>query len=170
MISGPETEEAMSEGAAAVQGVEQVEAPGTDGLRVGVDLAEISMTRRSLERFGERFVRRVFTDHEAASCRCGTDPTGYAVASLAARFAAKEAAVKVLRPSGPRPEWRSIEVRRNGEGWCELALSGGAARLARDQGVSDLAVSLTHEGPMAAAVVCARVVKAGVRMAEDVGG
>jgi holo-[acyl-carrier protein] synthase len=125
-------------------------------VRVGVDLAEVAAMRRSLERFGERFVRRVFTDHEAASCRAPLDPTGYAVDSLAARFAAKEAALKVLRPSGGRPEWRSIEVRRHDDGWCEIVLSGEAARLAGAQGLGELAVSLTHEGPLAAAVVAAR--------------
>lgn len=125
-------------------------------IRVGVDLTEIEATRRSLECFGERFVQRVFTEHEADSCRSPHDPTGYAVGSLAARFAAKEAALKVLRPSDGRPEWRCMEVRRRTGGWCEMVLSGTAAQLAEEQGLAALAVSLTHEGPMAAAVVCAR--------------
>jgi holo-[acyl-carrier protein] synthase len=125
-------------------------------LRVGVDLAEVAAMRRSLEQFGERFVRRVFTDHEASTCRSTQDPTGFAVDSLAARFAAKEATLKVLRPADARPEWRSIEVRRHKGGWCEVVLSGEAARLAGAQGIEELAVSLTHEGPLAAAVVVAR--------------
>lgn len=128
-------------------------------VRVGIDLTEVAATRRSLERFGERFVRRVFTDHEVDSCRNAHDPTGYAVDSLAARFAAKEATLKVLRPSDARPQWRSMEVRRREVGWCEMVLSGAAARLAEEQGLAELAVSLTHEGPMAAAVVCARTTR-----------
>jgi holo-[acyl-carrier protein] synthase len=73
--------------------------------------------------------------------------------SLAARFAAKEATVKVLRPVGIRPEWRTIEVHRVEEGWCELRLSGLAAALAAEAGIRQLAVSLTHESLMAAACV-----------------
>jgi holo-[acyl-carrier protein] synthase len=136
--------------------VEPGGATDEEAIRVGVDLTEIAATRRSLECFGERFVQRVFTEHEADSCRSVHDPTGYAVGSLAARFAAKEATLKVLRPSDGRPEWRSIEVRRRTGGWCDIVLSGTAARLAEEQGLAPLAVSLTHEGPMAAAVVCAR--------------
>ena len=122
---------------------------------VGVDLAEVAAVRQSLEAFGERYVRRIFTEHEAQSCRSAHDPTGYAVPSLAARFAAKEAALKVLRPRGPRPEWRSIEVRRHPEGWPELVLWGSAARLAEERGIRHLSLSLSHEGPVAAAVVVA---------------
>jgi holo-[acyl-carrier protein] synthase len=79
----------------------------------------------------------------------------YSTQSLAGRFAAKEAAVKVLRPRGARPEWRSIEVHRVIGGWCELRLSGLAARLAAEAGVTTLAVSITHEPMMAAACVVA---------------
>ena len=121
-------------------------------------MAAVSETRRSLECFGERFVRRLFTPHEAGSCRSPHDPTGYSVGSLAARFAAKEAALKVLRPTGARPGWKTIEVRRHPDGWCDLVLCGSAARLAADRGVDGMAVSLTHEGPVAAAVVVASTV------------
>ncbi|HLH28829.1 MAG TPA: 4'-phosphopantetheinyl transferase superfamily protein [Acidimicrobiales bacterium] len=129
-------------------------APGGRAPRVGVDLCEVAAVRRSVERFGHRYLRRVFTDHEAECCRSDHDPTGYDPGSLAARFAAKEAALKVLRPAGAIPEWRSIEVRRHPEGWCSLALSGQAAAQALASGISELAVSLSHEGPVAAAVVC----------------
>jgi holo-[acyl-carrier protein] synthase len=74
---------------------------------------------------------------------------------LAARFAAKEAALKVLRPEGHRPEWRSLEVLRHPGGWCTMALSGHAAELAAQAGIGELAVSLTHEDGIAAAVVVA---------------
>jgi holo-[acyl-carrier protein] synthase len=76
-------------------------------------------------------------------------------ASLAARFAAKEATLKVLRPVGHQPDWRSVEVRRHAGGWCTMALSGHAAVLADEAGIAELAVSLTHEGDVAAAVVIA---------------
>ena len=71
------------------------------------------------------------------------------------RFVAKEATIKVLRPTGHQPDWRCIEIRRDPAGFCDVHLSGGAARMARAQGISNLAVSLTHEAGMAAAVVVA---------------
>ena len=77
----------------------------------------------------------------------------YSYESLAARFAAKEATVKVLRPVGARPDWRDIEVHRSSDGWTEIRLFGKAAVLAAEAGIDELAVSLTHEGSTAAAVV-----------------
>jgi holo-[acyl-carrier protein] synthase len=121
-------------------------------LLVGVDLVEVADVVDSVAAFGERYVRRIFTSHEIDCCR---RPAGYAYESLAARFAAKEAAIKVLRPEGPRPEWRSIEVYRHDSGWCELRLSGLAAVLADQAGIEQLAVSLTHEASVGAAVVVA---------------
>ena len=120
--------------------------------RVGVDLVMVEDVAASVERFGERYLARVYTDHERSCCAGGP---GTAAAGLAARFAAKEAALKVLRPVGARPEWRSIEVVRHPNGACDLALTGEAARLAAAAGIRHLAVSLTHEAGMAAAVVVA---------------
>jgi holo-[acyl-carrier protein] synthase len=78
-----------------------------------------------------------------------------AASRLAARFAAKEAVVKVLEPTGPRPDWRCIEVWTAANGSCQLRLTGSARQLAADAGITELAVSLTHEGAVAAAVVFA---------------
>lgn len=117
-------------------------------VRVGVDVLAVDEVADSVERFGERYLRRVYTDHERASCAGA--PSG-----LAARFAAKEAALKVLRPTGARPDWRSIEVVRQPEGACDIRLHGTAARLADDAGLGPLAVSLTHDAGVAAAVVVA---------------
>jgi phosphopantetheinyl transferase (holo-ACP synthase) len=61
----------------------------------------------------------------------------------------------VLRPVGHQPDWRSVEVRRHPSGWCTLELSGHAAALADQANIAELAVSLTHEGDVAAAVVVA---------------
>jgi holo-[acyl-carrier protein] synthase len=120
----------------------------------------------SLERFGARYLERVFTPHEIECCsradaRTRSRAPGYSVESLAARFAAKEATLKVLRPVGWRPDWRSIEVRRTSGGWCEIHLSGRAATLAADAGIDELEVSLTHESMVAVAVVVGRCVGAG---------
>ncbi len=131
-------------------------------LRVGVDVVSVADVAASVRRFGDRYVHRIFTPHEIAACRtacvpAGGDPT-YSAESLAARFAAKEAVVKVLRPREARPEWRSIEVHRMAGGWCEIRLSGLAAALAAAAGIDEFAVSLTHEAPVAAAVVVGRCV------------
>jgi holo-[acyl-carrier protein] synthase len=125
--------------------------------RVGVDLVTVADVAASVRHFGDRYVNRIFTPHEVACCQSGdrSQPGlgGYSIESLAARFAAKEAVVKVLRPKSGRPDWRSIEVHRASSGSCEIRLSGQAARLAADAGIDELAVSLTHEGMTAAAVV-----------------
>jgi len=127
------------------------------GLRVGADIARVDDVAASVARFGDRYLGRVYTAHEIASC---AGVPSVVAASLAARFAAKEATIKVLRPTDAAPAWRSIEVRRHPSGWCELHLSGEAARLAAEAGITELAVSLSHEGGLAAAVVLAQCVSA----------
>ncbi len=123
---------------------------GAPTCRVGVDLTAVADVEQSLATQGDRYLRRLFTDHEVASCQ---GPGGPRAESLAARFAAKEAVVKVLRPTGARPEWRDIEVRRQPSGACDIVLHGGAAELAASEGVDQLSVSLSHEAGLAVAVV-----------------
>jgi holo-[acyl-carrier protein] synthase len=122
------------------------------GWRVGIDVASVADVERSIARFGSRYLDRLFTADELASC-AGTP--GQRAAGLAARFAAKEAVIKVLRPLNIEVPWRSIEVRRAAGGWCEIELSGAAKALAEEVGLTGLALSLTHEGSLAAAVVLA---------------
>jgi holo-[acyl-carrier protein] synthase len=122
-------------------------------VRIGTDLVDVREVAAALERFGERYVTRIFTADEASYCQ--RDPA-VAAARFAARFAAKEATVKVLRPRGEWPDWRSIEVRRAPEGWCSLALYGRAADLAVEAGLDGFAVSLSHEAGYATAVVVAQ--------------
>jgi holo-[acyl-carrier protein] synthase len=117
---------------------------------VGTDLVVVADVADSVARFGDRYLRRVFTDHEI-------ETAGGAPERLAARFAAKEAAVKVLRPLDARPEWRSIEVVRHPSGACDIHLTGTAAAMASAAGITELAVSMTHEAGLAAAVVVANV-------------
>ena len=121
-----------------------------EDLSVGVDLVDISEVAKSVKRFGDKYLRRVYTEHEIASCQ---GPPDVAAGSLAARFAAKEATLKVLRPDGARPDWRSIEVVRLPNGSCKLRLRGAAARLAVERGLGPFALSMTHEAGLAAAVV-----------------
>jgi holo-[acyl-carrier protein] synthase len=125
-------------------------------VRVGLDLVEVADVADSVMRFGDRYVRRIYTEHEIGCCRRdGRDGPGttYAMESLAARFAAKEAVLKVLRPVEVQPAWRTIELHRMTGGWCEIRLSGQAAELAAEAGLGELSVSLSHEATLAAAVV-----------------
>ena len=121
-------------------------------IRVGTDVVAVHQVSESVDSFGSRYLERVYTEHELESCSGSREVRA---AGLAARFAAKEATIKVLRPIGHQPVWRSVEVRRHSQGWCTMALSGYAATLAEESGITDLAVSLTHEGDVAAAVVVA---------------
>ena len=119
---------------------------------MGIDLVQVQDVTDSVARFGERYLCRVFTARERADC--GADPSR--APRLAARFAAKEAAFKVLRP-GPDDAlgWTEVEVERQPAGWCSLNLTGAARASAERQGLLDFQVSLSHEGAYATAVVVA---------------
>ena len=126
--------------------------PGRDDCRVGIDMIAVHSIEEAIAAHGDRYLRRIFTEHELASCET---PQGRSTASLASRWAAKEATIKVLAPAQGQPEWTSIEVRRTSGGAPALELSGTAAALAEAAGITSLALSMTHEGPYAAAVVFA---------------
>lgn len=117
--------------------------------RVGVDLTAVADVAAAIDVHGDRYLRRIYTDHELESCG-GSEAVR--CESLAARFAAKEAVVKLLEPHGARPPWRDIEVRRAANGSCTVALHGAACRLAAGQGIDGIALSLSHEGGLAVAV------------------
>lgn len=123
-------------------------------LRVGIDLVHAGAVRDALATHGDRYLARVFTPAEAADC---TGPDGPDPLALAARVAAKEAAMKVFRVGDRALPWTAIEVRREASGAPELTLHGLAAELAAEVGIGDLALSLTHEDEYAAAVVVAQL-------------
>ncbi len=107
---------------------------------------------KSLERWGQRFAKRIFTDFELEYCSERKNRT----ACLAMRFAAKEAFVKALGLGMRKPVmWRDIEVRPDGLGKPEIFLSPRALDYCRDKGVRSWHLSLTDEGEYAAAVVIA---------------
>lgn len=124
-------------------------------VRVGTDLVEIANVTDALAAFGQAYLDRLFTADEIAYSQAGGAETAQ---RLAARFAAKEACIKVLRPPDGGIDWRWIEVRKMPGGWCELQLHAGALRLARAQGLGDWSVSLSHERLYAIAVVTATFV------------
>lgn len=112
---------------------------------VGIDLVELSRVRRAWRAHGERFVRRCFTDAEAALATARADP----VPALAARFAAKEAFQKTW------PEtlsWRDVGIVSDAAGAPQLAFSEHVARRMEAEGWR-AHVSLTHAREHAAAVV-----------------
>jgi holo-[acyl-carrier protein] synthase len=119
-------------------------------IRIGVDLARIEDVAASLGRYGLRYARKVYTDAEIAETEGGAQ-----AASLAARFAAKEATIKALQPTDEPPPWRSIEVRRVHGGACRLVLHDRAHELAAEAGLDSWSLSMCHEGPVAVAVVAA---------------
>ena len=122
--------------------------------RVGIDLCRASDVEASIAQFGDRYLKRVFTERELDYANQAMPQRAE---RLAARFAAKEATLKVLRPIDVRPNWRSIEVVRSTHGWCEVVLSETAAEIARQQGIQHIALSMSHDAGIATAIVFADV-------------
>ncbi|MGB9723209.1 MAG: holo-ACP synthase [Chloroflexia bacterium] len=116
--------------------------------QIGVDVVEISRLEAVLKRFGERFLRRIYTPAEQALCR-GRVP------ELAVRFAAKEAAMKALGTGRRGVGWREIEVLADRRGRPLLFLHGRAGERAAELGLQHFAVSLSHERHLAVATVIA---------------
>lgn len=126
-----------------------------DGVVVGIDLMSVAAVEDSIRVHAGRYLRRVYTSRELRDCAsAGGAPDAR---RLAARFAAKEAALKVLRAGDEAVPWQAVGVRADRFGRPTIELTGAARELALSRGVEGLDVSLTHEGPFAAAVVVARV-------------
>ncbi len=116
----------------------------------GVDIVEVDRIRRAVERHGDRFTRRIFTDAEVGYCRRCVDPAQ----RFATRFAAKEAALKALG-TGWREGVRFVEVEVSNDplGAPTVTLSGRTLDLGRRLGVERIHVSLTHHRDFAIAHV-----------------
>ena len=114
----------------------------------GVDMIEIDRVQAAIEQHGARFLERVFTSLELSETR-------QKPASLAARFAAKEAVAKALGCGIGDVGWREIEVRRDASQRPQLYLHGAAAELAEQLGLTDWAISLSHTNSLAIAFVVA---------------
>ena len=116
---------------------------------IGIDLVDMGRMRKAIERGGDRFMRRVFS---AAERESAGDPP--ALETLAARFAAKEAALKALGTGWSAGiGWHEVEVTGDLEGRPTLRLSGQAGSVAQARGVARSAVSLSRHGSHAAAAV-----------------
>ena len=117
-------------------------------VEVGVDAIEIGRIAGALEKFGQRFLNRVYSERERE--RYGDRP-----AELAARFAAKEAVMKALGTGVRGIRWRDIEVLPNRRGKPIVKLHETAANRARELGFRHIAISLTHSRTDAIAMVAA---------------
>lgn len=119
-------------------------------LGIGTDLAEVPRIRDSIQRFGDRFLNRVYTAGERAySLRKGNPAERFA-----ARFAAKEAGMKAIGTGWSRGvRWVDFEVVNEPSGRPTVKLQGAAAEIARRMGVNRISVSLTHTTDLAFAVV-----------------
>jgi holo-[acyl-carrier protein] synthase len=117
-------------------------------LTVGTDLIEIDRIAGVLERHGERFLCRVFTPDELAACEGRP-------ASLAARWAAKEAVAKALGTGIGQVAFREIEVVLDDCRCPSLRLHGAAQEFAARRGLTQWAISLAHDGGLAMAFVVA---------------
>jgi holo-[acyl-carrier protein] synthase len=120
-----------------------------DIIGLGLDATEIDRVAKTISRYGERFVQRIFTEGEIAYCRARRD----FASSFAARFAAKEAGMKALGTGRSRGVcWRDIEVVRSG-GPPQLRFHGGAAARFAQMGATGSLLTLTHSQNLAIAHV-----------------
>ncbi len=115
---------------------------------IGIDIIEISRIEQAIARWGDRFLKRVFTGREIELYR--KHPS-----SLAARFAAKEAVMKALDAANKGIGFRDIEVLAGPSGKPLLQLYGSAQKLAAELGITDFTVSLSHSRSYAVAMTLA---------------
>ena len=113
-------------------------------LHHGVDLIEIGRIRRAIERWGERFLSRIYTEEERRRYESR-------VQELAVRFAGKEAVMKALGTGRRGISWRDIEILSDDSGKPRVLLRGGARRRASELGLEDIEISLSHSREMAMA-------------------
>lgn len=119
-------------------------------IKVGTDICSITRVSNTYAKYGERFVERILTADEKAYVL--SKPVHLAQ-RLAARFAAKEAASKVLGTGWYGLSWKEIEVTKHSSGAPALKLHGRAVELAKQLGLTDFEVSMSHEKEFATAFV-----------------
>jgi holo-[acyl-carrier protein] synthase len=116
----------------------------------GVDIAEVPRVAAAIKRFGDRFLRRIFTENEIRYCESKANR----VERYAARFAAKEAALKAIGTGWRRGvAWRDVEVTREPGGRPTMTFHGKAAEFAGKLGMKRAHVSLSHTAEHAIAQV-----------------
>ena len=117
---------------------------------IGIDLAEVSRIREAIERHGQRFIQRIYTEKEIAY----VERKANKYERYAARFAAKEAGMKAVGTGWKRGvRWRDFEVTNLPSGRPTLQLHGEAAKFAESLGVRNIALSITHTAAEGMAIV-----------------
>ncbi len=117
---------------------------------IGIDVVDCARIESSIERFGERFLRRVFTEGEIAYSQSMKFPARH----FAARFAAKEALSKAFGTGiGKAMGWRDLDVRKKESGEPYVVLSAGAQRMANELGVEKVWISLSHTDTIGMATI-----------------
>ena len=110
-------------------------------LGIGTDIVECLRIAQIIERHGELFINRVYTDHEIQYCRSRRAATQH----YAGRWAAKEAVLKALGTGWRRGiSWRDVEVRNATSGKPSIALRGGAREVFEKSGIRDMLISISH--------------------------
>ena len=123
---------------------------GSNVVGIGIDQIEVSRIRESMERHGESFLSKVFSEQEQEICLQRADPAP----CLAARFAAKEAAAKAFGTGfGPEFGWLDSEVSNGSKGEPILSFNGNALALLEQKGATRALISLTHLKSVASAIV-----------------
>src|SRR3954452_1884483 len=112
---------------------------------LGIDIIKVERIAQAIKRFGDRFPKRVLTEHEQRYVR--NRPQNFA-----GRWAAKEAVSKVLGLGVRGVGWTEIEIERLPTGAPSVKLHGRAARRAEQMGMGRIAVSISHEGEYAVAI------------------
>ena len=116
----------------------------------GIDITEVDRIAEAIQRFGSRFLNRVFTENEIRYCGSKKN----SVERYAARFAAKEAAMKAIGTGLRRGvTWKDVEIGHAPGGRPVLRFSGRAAQFAEALGTKHIALSLTHTSQTAMAMV-----------------
>jgi holo-[acyl-carrier protein] synthase len=116
----------------------------------GIDIAEVPRIAQAITRYGDRFLRRIFTEEEIRYCESKANR----IERYAARFAAKEAAMKALGTGWNHGiRWRDVEVRHEPGGRPTIAFHGNAAEFASRLGAAHVALSLSHTASEAIAQV-----------------
>ena len=119
----------------------------------GIDLVDCPRIEQMIQRHGERFIKRVFTDAEQSYARANKND----VEKLAGRFAAKEAILKLMGTGWRgRIAWTDIEVINNAAGQPEVTLSGEVKKIADKLGIKHISVSITHTANFAIASAVAK--------------
>jgi holo-[acyl-carrier protein] synthase len=119
----------------------------------GIDIQLIAEVESSVACFGDKYLKRIYSDHELREC----DADENLARALAIRFAAKEAVIKALGPHDHIPPWQTIEVLRQAGGDCRVVLRGEAEVLARKAGIDTLSLSVSVTSQCAIAVVVAEI-------------